>query len=281
MSEVDFVFLIVESASTKKSDWLNEDGRFEGEISEAFEYGYWFENVSDLLLARSYLHGLREKTMSCWDLKRLTYLLLANLKIQFEKDFEQLGVGDGDKANPTSLVIADHEVDWLLNSFTLWKGMRVQKEEDRFEMNLSESEIMNDAKYLYWFESYLDLIVARSMIHSFGFRSSSLWDLEIQEYGLLTDYETDKLKGVNGEIAIHMSDIDLNHLATTSSFLRDSGILTQGGRFAPAPSKEYEHAYWFENYSELLLARSYFRSQGEGSSIHFDWALMQFVILIN
>jgi hypothetical protein len=48
---------------------------------------------------------------------------------------------------------------------------------------------------------------------------------------------------------------------------------SQDGRFEPLPDyRRFARAYWFENYVDLIIARSFLIAAGFESSTHFDAA---------
>ena len=80
---------------------------------------------------------------------------------------------------------------------------------------------------------------------------------------------------MSNPITIQMSESDFDGLTTNStnwSPYADSWI-AQDGRFEPLPDyRKFLRAYWFENYSDLILARSYLFANGFDSTTHYDGA---------
>jgi hypothetical protein len=77
-------------------------------------------------------------------------------------------------------------------------------------------------------------------------------------------------------VTIEMDATDFDHLWTTSMNWAGTDWATQDGRFDPMPDyNKFQRAYWFESYSDLVMARSYLQTIGQASSTHFDdgeWA---------
>ena len=59
MDDIDFIHLWANSMNWRENDWTSQDGRFHPMPSYVkFDRIYWFENMAELILARSYLKTL-------------------------------------------------------------------------------------------------------------------------------------------------------------------------------------------------------------------------------
>ena len=74
-------------------------------------------------------------------------------------------------------------------------------------------------------------------------------------------------------INLQMDENDFNRLYSSSMNWAGEDWATQDGRFEPLPDyRKFIRAYWFENYVDLLVARSYLTAAGFESSTHHDGA---------
>jgi hypothetical protein len=74
-------------------------------------------------------------------------------------------------------------------------------------------------------------------------------------------------------ITIDMDESDFQQLYVSSMNWATVDWESQDGRLEPLPDyRKHARIYWFENYVELLIAKSFLSASGFESSTHFDIA---------
>ena len=68
-------------------------------------------------------------------------------------------------------------------------GLDWKEQADRFEPTPKEFRF----QWVYWFDSYSALLLARLFLDEDGWQSESLWDEDLEQWILLTNYEFNEI----------------------------------------------------------------------------------------
>jgi hypothetical protein len=82
---------------------------------------------------------------------------------------------------------------------------------------------------------------------------------------------------------IQVTAKDFKYLASTSmqwfEYANDWRVKREEGRFNPKPHLNWEWAYWYETYSDLILARTFLQINEHAYFVIFDEVIEQWMIL--
>ena len=76
----------------------------------------------------------------------------------------------------------------LFDSAMAW-GLDWKEQADRFDPTAKEFRF----QWVYWFDSYSALLLARLFLDEDGWQSESLWDEDLEQWILLTNYEFNEI----------------------------------------------------------------------------------------
>ena len=87
-----------------------------------------------------------------------------------------------------TITLTSRDFDLIWNTSMEW-GLHWKKQKARFE-----DEPMFHWKQAYWFNTYLEALIAQHYLSGIGFESQTVFDSAIMEYVILTDYKSESVE---------------------------------------------------------------------------------------